>query len=207
MAEMIGPKLRAVARFYDARQAGDSGPLGFRRTSELSRLLTCLPPLARAGLLVPGRSRFLDLGCGDGRVNVLLSYLTEVSVGIEQDQWTLDEYLPLKRQLDARLDDLGLARPPDNIRLFCGDSTSRQIHDTIRESADLELSDFDLFYAFVAGPDPLAELVASRGRPGSVYLVYSMNRIFPRYPGLRLVEALSPLDDVLAVYQKETQAT
>jgi len=35
-----------------------------------------------------------------------------------------------------------------------------------------------------------------------VYLVFSMNRIFPRYPGLRLVEALSPLGDVLAVYQK-----
>ena len=202
MAALIRPELPAVARFYDARQAGDSGPLGFRRTSELGKLLTCLPPLARAELLIPGQSRFLDLGCGDGRVNVLLSYLTDVSVGVEQDQWTLDEYLPLKRELDARLDDLELALPPDNVRLFCGDSTSAEVHGAIRQSAGLELSDFDLFYAFVAGPDPLAELVATRGRPGSVYLVYSMNRVFPRHPGLRLVESLSPLGDVLAVYQK-----
>ena len=202
MEELICPELSAVARFYDARQVGGSGPLGFRRTSELGKLLTCLASLAQTELLIPGQSRFLDLGCGDGRVNVLLSYLTEVSVGVEQDPWTLDEYLPLKRELDARLDDLGLTRPPDNIRLFCGDSTSQPIHGAIRESVDLELSDFDLFYAFVAGPDPLAELVATRGKPGSVYLVYSMNRVFPRYPGLRLIEALSPLGDVLAVYQK-----
>jgi SAM-dependent methyltransferase len=202
MEERIHPELREVARFYDARQVGSSGPLGFRRTSELGKLLACLPSLAQAGLLIPDQSRFLDLGCGDGRVNVLFSYLTEVSAGVEQDQWTLDEYLPLKRELDARQDDLKLTRPPGNIRLFCGDSTSQPVHDAIRESVGLELSDFDLFYAFVAGPDPLAELVATRGKPGSVYLVYSMNRIFPRYPGLRLVEDLSPLNDVLAVYQK-----
>ena len=199
---MTHPELSAVARFYDARQVGNSGPLGFRRTSELGKLLTCLTSLVQTELLIPGQSRFLDLGCGDGRVNVLFSYLTEVSVGVEQDQWTLDEHLPLKRKLGVQLDDLGLPRPPDNIRLFCGDSTSQSVHGAIRESVGLELADFDLFYAFVAGPDPLAELVATRGKPGSVYLVYSMNRIFPRYPGLRLVEALSPLGDVLAVYQK-----
>ena len=202
MADPIRPELPAVARFYDARQVGDSGPLGFRRTSELGKLLTCLAPLAEAGLLVPGQSRFLDLGCGDGRVNVLFSYLADVSAGVEQDQWTLDEYLPLKKELDARLDDLELTRPPDNIRLFCGDSTSPEVHDAIRHSSGLQLSDFDLFYAFVAGPDPLAELVATRGKPGSVYLVYSVNRVFPRHPGLRLVESLSPLGDMLAVYQK-----
>lgn len=202
MEELIHPELREVARFYDARQVGTSGPLGFRRTSELGKLLPCLASLARAELLIPGRSRLLDLGCGDGRVNLLLSYLTSVSVGVEQDPWTLDEYLPLKRELDARLDDLELTRPPDNIQLFCGDSTSWPVHDAIRKSVGLELSDFDLFYAFVAGPDPLAELVATRGKPGAVYLVYSMNRIFPKYPGLRLVEDLSPLGDVLAVYRK-----
>ena len=202
MAALIRPELPAVARFYDARQAGDSGPLGFRRTSELGKLLTCLPPLARAELLIPGQSRFLDLGCGDGRVNVLLSYLTDVSVGVEQDQWTLDEYLPLRNDLDARLDDLGLARPPDNIRLFYGDSTAAAVHDEICQSSGLNLSDFDLFYAFVAGPAPLADLVATRGKPGSVYLVYSVNRVFPRHPGLRLVESLSPLGDMLAVYRK-----
>ncbi len=57
-----------------------------------------------------------------------------------------------KRELDARLDDLELTRPPDNIRLFCGDSTSQPVHGAIRESVGLELSDFDLFYAFVATP-------------------------------------------------------
>jgi SAM-dependent methyltransferase len=203
MAELIRPELSAVARFYDARLVGDTGPLGFRRTSALVKLLTCLPPLVQTGLLIPGHSRFLDLGCGDGRVNVLLSYLTQASVGVEQDQWTLDEYLPLRRELDDLLDDLELPRPPDNTRLFCGDSSSQSVHDAIRESVGLELSDFDLFYAFVAGPDPLAQLVATHGKPGSVYLIYSMNRVFPRYPGLRLLDALTPLGDMLAVYQKQ----
>jgi len=202
MEKLTRPELSEVARFYDARLVGDSGPLGFRRTSELNKLLPCLAPLVQNELLIPGRSRFLDLGCGDGRVNLLFSYLTEISVGVEQDQWTLDEYLPLKRELDSRLNELELTRSPDNIRLFCGDSTAPSVHDAIRESTGLALSDFDLFYAFVAGPDPLAELVAMRGRPGAVYLVYSMNRIFPKYPGLQLIEDLSPLNDVLAVYRK-----
>jgi hypothetical protein len=181
MTDLDAPELAEVARFYDQRLVGSAGSLGFRRTSVLGRLLPCLAALAREGMLIPGKSRFLDLGCGDGRVNVLFSYLTAASVGVEQDQWTLDEYGPLKGELEARMEERGLSRPPDNVRLFCGDSTSEPVHAAIREGA---------------------ELVAAHGRAGSVYLVYGMDRIFPQYDGLELVEAMAPLERALAVYRK-----
>ena len=48
--------------FYDRRLVGDLGPLGFRRTTELGRLLPCLPALVSAGILEPGLQLALDLG-------------------------------------------------------------------------------------------------------------------------------------------------
>ena len=74
--------LQAVAGFYDRRKVGDVGFLGFRRSTDLTRLVACLDRLIEQEILIPGKSLFLDMGCADGRVNVLLSYLVKVSVGI-----------------------------------------------------------------------------------------------------------------------------
>ncbi len=98
--EIVKQTLLTVARFYDQRKVGDVGSLGFRRSSDLTKLVTCLTWMVERHVLVPQSSSFLDLGCADGRVNVLLSYLVRKSVGIEIDEWTLEEYEPLRKSLE-----------------------------------------------------------------------------------------------------------
>ena len=93
----------ATASFYDGKKVGDVGPLGFRRSTDLSKLVDCIGYLIDNKILIPDESLFLDLGCADGRVNVLFSYLTRASIGIELDEWSLDEYIPLKEELEKVL--------------------------------------------------------------------------------------------------------
>ncbi len=125
--EEIRKTLLTVARFYDMRKVGDGGPLGFRRSSDLIKLVACLDRLIDQGIFVPGESLFLDMGCADGRVNVLLGYLVAKSIGVELDEWTLDEYIPLRRELETTLKKDHLALPPDNIFLFHGNSIEEPI--------------------------------------------------------------------------------
>ena len=207
MGESFQRELEAVAEFYDQRLVGDVGPLGFRRTSALGKVLACLPELIAAEMLDYGRSRFLDLGCGDGRVNVFMSYVTQTSVGVELDEWTLDDDGPLREELDALLASRSLHPVPENIYLFHGDATDASVHRQIRLQAGLALDEVDIFYTYLSSHDEFAGLIAEHGRPGSVFLVYGMNRIFPQYDGLQLVESLSPLGGVLAVYRKTLQVT
>ena len=207
MGESFQRELEAVAEFYDQRLVGDVGPLGFRRTSELGKVLACLPELVSAQMLDYGRSRFLDLGCGDGRVNVFMSYVTQTSVGVELDEWTLDDDGPLREELDVFLASRGLHPVPENIHLFHGDATDKALHDQMRFEAGLTLDEVDIFYTYLSGHDEFANLIAEHGKRGSVFLVYGMNRIFPQYEGLELVESLSPVGGVLAVYQKTLQGT
>lgn len=202
MLDAHGRELAALARFYDARLVGDIGPLGFRRTTELGRLLGCLPPLVERGILVPGRSTFLDMGCGDGRVNDLMAYLTRTSIGIEADEWTVEEHDALRRDLDTQLAAEGLRPVPDNVLLFRGEASDWVMHDLIRRASGVAFDEIDLFYTFLTGHDEFAGLVAARGRPGCTYLVYGLDHILPRYEGLSLDEELSPLGGVLAVYRK-----
>jgi SAM-dependent methyltransferase len=202
MLERFVPELAAVARFYDARLVGDLGPLGFRRTAELGRILACIPALVNEGLLAPGRSSFIDLGCGDGRVNVLMSFLTRVSVGVELDEWTLEEGRELRVELDALLRQKGLRPVPENVHLFRGDASDEATHETIRHATGVALEEIDLFYTFPVGHDDHAALIAARGRPGGTFLVYGVNRVFPRHEGLDLLDHLSPPGGAFAVYRK-----
>ena len=50
--------------------------------------------------------------------------------------------------------------------------------------------------------DSFAALLASKARAGAVYMVYGVGRVLPRYPGLQLLEKLSPLEGIVALYQK-----
>ncbi|MBW1798540.1 MAG: hypothetical protein JRJ21_09100, partial [Deltaproteobacteria bacterium] len=86
--------LLRVAKFYDQRKVGDVGPLGFRRSTDMMTMLACLDRLLDEKIITSNKTMFLDLGCADGRVNVFLSYLVRMSVGIELDEWTFDEYGP-----------------------------------------------------------------------------------------------------------------
>ncbi len=195
--------LREAARFFDSRQVGQVGALGFRRTTELSRMLPCLDPLIREGILSPGKTRFLDMGCGDGRVNLFLSYLTRISVGIELDEWTLDEHPQLREDFLGLLERRGLPPPPGNIHLFCGDTLDRSLHRSIRERTGLGLRDFDLFYTYLTMQDEFAALIAKAAPAGAAFLVYGLERIQPRFPGLRLLTPGLSMNRILAVYIKE----
>jgi hypothetical protein len=192
-----------VARFYDRRQVGDVGALGFRRSTDLSKLLACLDWLAEQGLLIPGRSAFLDLGCADGRVNVLMSYLVRLSAGIELDEWTLEEYGPLRGELDALLSKEDLPLPPDNIFLRQGDSVDPALHELIRDETGTGFDGFDLFYTYLTMQEEFARMIAEKARPGALFMVYGLARILPRFEGLHLITPEGALRGVLGLYRKE----
>jgi len=195
--------LEHVARFYDARKVGDVGPLGFRRSTDLMKLLACLDRLLDEKIIVPGKTRFLDLGCADGRVNLFLSYLLNISVGIELDEWTLDEYGPLEAELSGILNANGLLPPPENIFLFHGDSTDPAVHETMARETGIEFEGFDLFYTYLVMHEEFAGLIADRAKKGSVFMVYGLYKILPKYQGLKFLDHISPMEDILAVYRKE----
>jgi hypothetical protein len=194
--------LYKVAAFFDARKVGEVGSLGFRRSTDLLSLLGCLQDLVGKGLILPGQSSFLDLGCADGRVNVMMSYLVKTSVGVEVDEWTLEEYEPLKRALIEEMAHEGLRHPPDNIFLFHGDSTDKRTHHDILRKSGLSLSQFDLFYTYLVMHEEFAQLVADQAKRGALFMVYGLNRILPRYKGLRLLPSPSLPRRIVAVYQK-----
>ncbi len=199
--EVTKRTLFAIARFYDQRKVGDAGSLGFRRSTDLAKLLACLRWMVERRLLLLRSSSFLDLGCADGRVNVLLSYLVKNSVGIEIDEWTLDEYQPLRKDLESTLSDERLPPPPANISLYLGDSTDEFIHQRIEHETGLGFEDFDLYYTYLTLQEEFAELIGRKGRPGAVFMVYGLATILPRFPGLRLLTP-TPLEGTLALYEK-----
>ena len=200
--EQIRHTLEMVARFYDRRMVGDGGPLGFRRSTDLAKLIACLDHLIDRSILVPGRSRFLDMGCADGRVNVLLSYLVKMSVGVELDDWTLDEYLPLKRDVETTLKNNDLTLPPDNIFLFHGNAIEEPLHETIYQRTGVHFEDFDLFYTYLMMQEEFAGLIAQRAKMGSVFMVYGLEKILPKFNGLRLLTE-NAMEGILALYRKE----
>ncbi len=88
-----------VAEFYDGCRVGYQGFEGYRKSSDLTKLGRCVAHLLAEGFVVPGRTIFTDLGCADGRVNVLMSYFVRQSVGIEIDAEILAEFPPRLAEL------------------------------------------------------------------------------------------------------------
>jgi hypothetical protein len=194
--------LLQVVEFYDRRKVGDVGHLGFRRSSDLSKVFSCLTAMIARGLLVPGAAHFLDMGCADGRVNVLMSYLAKTSVGIELDDWTLDDYTPLRQELDALLAEKGLPRPRNNIFLHHGDSMDESLHDRIHLETGVRFDRFDVFYTYLTMQEEFAGLIARKARPGALFMVYGLERIIPRFTGLHLLTPERPLENIVALYRK-----
>ncbi len=203
MDENTKKSLKRIARFFDARQVGDVGPLGFRRSTHLLTLLACTERLIAEGIIMPGRSTFLDLGCADGRVNLFYGSLMRYSVGVELDEWTLDEYEPLKDELLETLNAAGRGIPEDNVHLFFGDAMDEKVHDRILRKTGLGIADFDLFYTYLIMHEEFAQMLAKKAKAGAIYMVYGLHRIMPRYEGFQLMKNLSPLEGVLAIYKKE----
>jgi len=200
--EQLRRALRRVAEYYDGRQVGNVGAMGFRRSTELAKLIPCLDPLLEQGILVPGRTRFLDMGCADGRVNVFLSYLVQQSVGIELDDWILDDQEPLREGLEKELRACGMPALPGNLHFYLGDTMEETLHERIEEETGLALDDFDFFYTYLTMQEEFAGLIARKARQGAVFAVYGLERIQPRFPGLRLLTPGRSLNGVLALYEK-----
>lgn len=200
--EKLKHSLAGVADFYDQRKVGEVGALGFRRSTDLGKLIPCLDYLLDHHLLHPGESLFLDLGCADGRVNVLMSYLVKYSIGIELDEWTLDEYRGLKAGLIEELKADLMVLPPDNIFLFHGDSTDPGLHDRIKKQTGLDFKDFDLFYTYLTMQDEFAALIADKAGDGAVFMVYGLEKILPRFNGFELLTPERSLEGILAIYRK-----
>ncbi len=203
METRLRKTLAAVSEFFDNRKVGNVGPLGFRRSTDLEILLACLDQLLAEKLLLPGVSRFMDLGCADGRVNLILGYLTKLSVGIELDEWTLDEYGPLRNELMETLEKGGHAPPPDNVFLYHGDSTDENVYGRVARETGAGIKDFDFFYTYLVMHEEFAGFLKDRAKSGALFLVYGLNRIMPTYPGFRLLKNISPIENILAVYRKE----
>jgi len=198
----IEKSILKTARFYDLKKVGDIGPLGFRRSSDLARLSACMETIIDQGILVPGESLFLDMGCADGRVNVLFSYLVKRSIGIELDEWTLDEYEILKKDLEASLEKDTLPLPPDNITLIHGDSMDEELYESIYEQTGVNFESFDLFYTYLTMYEEFADLIVRKAKTGAAFMVYGLERVMPKINGLRLLTKNEPIQGILAVYQK-----
>jgi hypothetical protein len=202
MHERLKRTLSRVAAFYNERLVGNVGSLGFRRSTDLETLMGCLPQLLDSGIIRPGRSLFCDLGCADGRVNVLLSYLVKTSVGIELDDWTLEEDTRLRAKLDRIIALEGLLPVPENIFLFHGDSTDRAVQAAVATRSGVAMHEFDLFYTYFVMLEEFAELIVAEGKPGAVYMIYGLDEIRPDYPGLKPLYLPDPLPGPLALYRK-----
>jgi hypothetical protein len=166
-------------------------------------MLACLDRLLDEEIITPDETLFLDLGCADGRVNVFLSYLVRTSVGIELDEWTFDEYGPLKSQLEEVLKQEGLLLPPENTFILHGDATDERIHQAIKMETGFRFEDVDLFYTYLVMHEEFAELIEKKAKRGSVFMVYGLDKIMPTYKGFRLLEHISPMQGILAIYRKD----
>ena len=178
--------MKLAADYFDGRKVGCFGNTGYRKTTDLSKLSACIDDLAASGIINPGSTVFADLGCGDGRVNLLISYFVRVSIGIEIDSEILSEYAPGKNELISLLKKEGSILPPENIFLFHGSSLDDKTFDEIRSRTGVDFGDVDLFYTYITLHDVFAEKIAERGRPrGLLHGLRLQPGFLPSYESFR----------------------
>lgn len=202
----IRPSMKYVAKFFDSRKVGHVGPLGFRRSTDLSRLLAGLEELIDKNILKPFALNFFDMGCGDGRVNILLSYICNKSIGVEIDGWTIEEYSILKPDLEKYLSEHKSTMPPDNIYLFEGDALDAKLHGNIFEETGIAFEKIDLFYTYLTMHEEFADLISRKAKPGALFMVYGLEKIMPRYDKLEILTPHTPIEGILALYRKPLAA-
>lgn len=132
----------------------------------------------------------------------IYNYVVKISAGIQLDEWTLDEYGPLKSKVEALLKQAQLVLPPKNIFLFLGDSTNKSIQQEMASKTGLSFEDFDLFYTYLVMHEEFADLIRAKAKRGAIFMVYGLEKVLPRYPGFQLLGHLSPLEGILALYRK-----
>jgi hypothetical protein len=194
--------LQLAAAYFDGCKVGCTGTKGYRKSTDLTKFTACIEELAEAGIFRPDRTVFADLGCADGRVNLLVSWFLKLSLGIEIDSEILSEYATRKKELSSILEREAGLLPPDNIFLFRGSSLDDRTFEEVRSRTGVAFEDIDIFYTYITLHDVFAEKIAERGRPGAYYLVYGFNRILPRYEGFELVLPDVGSQGIAALFRK-----
>ncbi|MES0397150.1 MAG: hypothetical protein ABUK17_06350 [Syntrophobacteria bacterium] len=191
-----------IARYYDSRKVGFVGHEGYRKSTDLAKFGKCIDELVTLGYIEPQHTTFLDLGCADGRVNVLMSYFVKSSVGIEIDPEILAEYGQRKKELTLKLQHENLLQPLDNISLYKGNSLETATYDLIENSIGVRFERIDLFYTYITLHDLFAAKIAEEAKPKALYLVYGFSKILPRYQGLELLIPDVASQGIVALYGK-----
>lgn len=199
---LLDKTMAVVAGFYDGYKVGYQGCEGYRKSTDLAKLGRCVAHLVADGFVVPGRTTFTDLGCADGRVNVLMSYFVRQSVGVEIDGEILAEFSPRLAELRGLLTRATLPLPPDNIFLLRGDSLDGGAYERILAMTGLRFGDMDLFYTYITLHDLFADKIAREARKGALYMIYGFSRILPRYDGLELLVPDLGGQGIVALYGK-----
>lgn len=204
---MVSPEIektaQAIARFFDDIKIGYTGHSGYRKTTDLFVFSEACHELMKKNLLSPDKTVFLDLGCGDGRVNLFMSYFVRYSIGIELEDFIYDEY-PLRRaELEKYLKDNNLIPLPQNIFILHGNSLSDQVHQELFNQTGLTLEDVDIFYTYITLHDAFADLILRKGKHGALYMVYGFNAVLPRYDGFSLLDPDLGRQGFIALYRKE----
>jgi len=192
--------IELIARYYDGCKVGYVGHEGYRKSTDLVKFARCIDELLRLGLIDPNHTLFLDLGCADGRVNVLMSYFVKLSVGIEIDPEILAEYNPRKEELVHKLRRANLIQPIDNITLFRGNSLEAATYEQIESTVNIRFEEIDIFYTYITLHDLFAAKIAAEAKPKALYLVYGFNKILPRYQGLELLIPDLASQGIVALY-------
>jgi hypothetical protein len=194
--------LSLIAGFYDACKVGYKGTEGYRKSTDLQKFIRCSCELEAQGVIDRQKTSFLDLGCADGRVNVLMSYFVKHSIGIEIDSTILDEYGLLKDALTARIKEADLTAPPENIHLFNGSSLEEQTYRQVKEKTGVGFDEIDIFYTYITLHDLFGEKIGAEAKKGAYYLVYGFSKILPRYDGLELLIPDVASQGIAALYRK-----
>jgi hypothetical protein len=191
-----------IARYYDNCKVGHVGHEGYRKSTDLLKFVRCIDELVRLGFIDANRTLFLDLGCADGRVNVLMSYFVKLSLGIEIDPEILAEYEPRREKLSQKLQSEKLIQPIDNITLFRGNSLEAATYEHIEKMVDVRFNQIDLFYTYITLHDLFAAKIVAEAKAKALYLVYGFSKILPRYQGLDLIIPDVASQGIVALYGK-----
>jgi SAM-dependent methyltransferase len=199
---LLKQTVACIADYYNGCKVGYVGHEGYRKSTDLAKFGKCIDELVALGYIEHQHTTFLDLGCADGRVNVLMSYFVKSSVGIEIDPEILAEYRQRKKELTLELQRENLLQPPDNISLFKGNSLETSTYDLIENSIGVRFQRIDLFYTYITLHDLFAAKIAEEGKQKALYLIYGFNRILPRYQGLEILIPDVASQGIVSLYGK-----
>ena len=194
--------IATIADYYNGCKVGYVGHEGYRKSTDLVKFARCIDELVGLGFVDPHHTFFLDLGCADGRVNLLMSYFVKRSVGIEIDPEILAEYAQRKRELTRKLQLEDLIQAPDNMSLFQGNSLEAATYQQIESTINIRFEEIDLFYTYITLHDLFGAKIAKDAKPKALYLVYGFSKILPHYQGLEILIPDVASQGIMALYGK-----